>query len=100
MISEATEALPPSGAKGGPFTRQAQGVADGVWGLALSPVAATLEAGSLVLGSVERAALGRHLAEPSRHIRPARSFFADQRLLPLSQASVHESHDWPARGGH
>ena len=33
-------------------------MADGVWGLAISPVAATLEAGTMVLSTVEAAALG------------------------------------------
>ena len=44
----------------------AQGVADGVWGLAISPVAATLEAGTMVLSTVEAAALGTGGAGPPR----------------------------------
>ena len=63
----------------------AQGVADGVWGLAISPVAATLEAGTMVFSTVEAAALGADLHRPPPRLRPARSFFSSARLLPLAQ---------------
>ena len=73
----------------------AQGVADGMWGLALSPVAATLHAGTLVLSTVEQATAGS-LHAPLPHVRPARSFSITPRLLPLTecmmsslQVSVH-----------
>ena len=66
----------------------AQGVADGVWGLAISPVAATLEAGTMVFSTVEAAALGADLHRPPPRLRPARSFFSSARLLPLAQCMM------------
>ena len=63
-------------------------MADGVWGLAISPVAATLEAGTMVLSTVEAAALGTGAARPPRQLRPARSFFGGARLLPLAQSMM------------
>ena len=67
----------------------AQGISDGVWGFALSPVAATLQAGSVVLSTVERAALGGLSASaPPLHLRPARSFFSAEALHPLAECMM------------
>lgn len=79
---------PIAGAKDGGIVGLAQGAADGVFGLALLPVAATLEAGMLVLSSVEQAALGADANGPLPTMRPARSFFSHARLLPLANCMM------------
>lgn len=65
----------------------AQGVADGMGGLALSVIAAALQAGTQVISTVEQAAIGDS-EEPIAHIRPARSFFKSPVLLPLSECTM------------
>lgn len=64
----------------------AQGVADGMWGFALSPVVATLEAGTLVLSSVEQVLTDPHA--PRALVRPARSFFSSPQMLPLARCMM------------
>lgn len=68
----------------------AQGVADGVWGMAAATVSAPLQAGSFVFASVERAAMENIRGSAGGHdlLRPARSFFADGRLLPLARCMM------------
>jgi hypothetical protein len=86
----------------------AQGVADGVWGLAAATVSAPLQAGSFVFAAVERAAMGSIGGAAARQalLRPARSFFADGRLLPLArcmmaslEVKVCGGPQWRARAG-